>query len=78
LEAWLDDHTLQSINAENVLSETAFFVKKNDHYEFRWFSPKIEVDLCGNATLASAFVIFNYIDQAVQSVSFKAKKSGML
>ncbi len=78
LEAWLEDHTLQSISAENNLSETAFFVKKDDHYELRWFTPKIEVDLCGHATLASAFVIFNYIDQAAQSVSFKTKNSGML
>jgi len=77
LEQWLDDHQMQSIAAENNLSETAFFVKKDDYYELRWFTPKVEVDLCGHATLASAFVIFNYIDHAAQSVSFKTK-SGML
>jgi len=68
---------MQAIAMENNLSETAFFVKKDDRYELRWFTPKIEVDLCGHATLASAFVIFNYIDRAAQSVSFKTK-SGML
>ena len=44
LENWLDDQTLQSISAENNLSETAFFVKKDEHYEIRWFTPKTEVD----------------------------------
>ena len=78
LENWLDDQTLQSISAENNLSETAFFVKKDEHYEIRWFTPKTEVDLCGHATLASAFVIFNHIDQTAQSVTFKTQKSDML
>ena len=78
LENWLDDQTLQSISAENNLSETAFFVKKDEHYEIRWFTPKTEVDLCGHATLASAFVIFNHINQTAQSVTFKTKKNGML
>jgi len=78
LEQWLDDATMQAIAAENNLSETAFFVKKDDHYELRWFTPAVEVDLCGHATLASAFVIFNYLDQSIQSVSFKTKISGML
>ena len=77
LEQWITDEQMQAIAAENNLSETAFFVKKEDHYELRWFTPKIEVDLCGHATLASAFVIFNYIDSAANSVSFKTK-SGML
>jgi len=77
LEYWLEDHQMQSIAAENNLSETAFFVNQDDYYELRWFTPTIEVDLCGHATLASAFVIFNYIDHSAQSVSFKTK-SGML
>jgi PhzF family phenazine biosynthesis protein len=77
LEQWLPDDQMQAIAAENNLSETAFFVKKEDHYELRWFTPKIEVDLCGHATLASAYVIFNYIDRAAHLVSFKTK-SGML
>ena len=59
LNEWLEHGTLQLIAAENNLSETAFFVKQNDCYELRWFTPTMEVDLCGHATLASAFVIFN-------------------
>ncbi len=59
LEEWLDDVLLQKIAIENNLSETAFFVEKTSgHYELRWFTPEIEMDLCGHATLASAFVIF--------------------
>ena len=61
LDDWLSDEVLQKIAAENNLSETAFFVKKNEAYELRWFTPKVEVDLCGHATLASAFVLFNYM-----------------
>jgi PhzF family phenazine biosynthesis protein len=77
LEQWLPDEQMQAIAAENNLSETAFFVKNKDQYDLRWFTPKTEVDLCGHATLASAYVIFNYVDRAAQSVAFKTK-SGML
>ena len=77
LERWLPDKQMQAIAMENNLSETAFFVKKEGHYELRWLTPKIEVDLCGHATLASAYVFFNFIDQTAHSVSFKTK-SGML
>ena len=58
LESWLPEKTLQSIAAENNLSETAFFVGRRGHYELRWFTPTAEVDLCGHATLASAYVAF--------------------
>jgi PhzF family phenazine biosynthesis protein len=57
LDAWLDDHTLQAIGAENNLAETAFFVPRGKEFELRWFTPTTEVDLCGHATLASAFVL---------------------
>jgi len=57
LNAWLDDDLMQAIAAENNLSETAFLVPAGDSYELRWFTPKVEVDLCGHATLASAFVL---------------------
>ena len=57
LESWLDDKTLQGVAAENNLSETAFLVLESDGaYELRWFTPTMEVDLCGHATLASAHV----------------------
>ena len=58
LSSWLDNATLQAIAAENNLSETAFFVGGNGRYAIRWLTPQTEVDLCGHATLASAFVIF--------------------
>jgi PhzF family phenazine biosynthesis protein len=59
LERWLPEATMQSIAAENNLSETAFFVREGDGYHLRWFTPAVEVDLCGHATLASAWVLFN-------------------
>lgn len=58
LEHWLPDSVMQSVAAENNLAETAFFVGRGGHYEIRWFTPEAEVDLCGHATLASAFVLF--------------------
>lgn len=57
LEKWLPDDTMQKIAAENNLSETAFFVKEKDNYRIRWFTPTVEVELCGHATLASSFVM---------------------
>ena len=57
LREWLADDVLQAIAAENNLSETAYYVPEGNHYRLRWFTPKVEVDLCGHATLASAFVI---------------------
>ena len=58
LDAWLPDATLQSIAMENNLAETAFLVGSGDNYQLRWFTPAVEVDLCGHATLASAHVLF--------------------
>jgi PhzF family phenazine biosynthesis protein len=77
LTEWIKDDLMQDIAAENNLSETAFFVKKNHEYELRWFTPKGEVDLCGHATLASAYVIFTYLDKKITKVIFHTK-SGML
>jgi len=77
LQDWLDDETLQSIAAENNLSETAFFVSQGDHYDLRWFTPTVEVDLCGHATLASAHVIFHFLDAAAVVVRFQTR-SGLL
>lgn len=61
LQAWLPDETLQRIAEESNLSETAYFVRKGDIYELRWFTPAVEVDLCGHATLASAWVLFEQL-----------------
>ena len=55
LDGWLDDSTLQAIACENNLPETAFLVEKDKGYEIRWFSPAVEIDLCGHATLAAAY-----------------------
>jgi PhzF family phenazine biosynthesis protein len=77
LDFWLPDETMQKIAAENNLSETAFFVKQNGTYQLRWFTPLSEVDLCGHATLASAYVIKqfqNYDDSIIRFESL----SGML
>ena len=72
LDAWLDDTVLQGIAAENNLSETAFLVPRaHGQYDLRWFTPTVEVDLCGHATLASAFVIFELIDTGLSAVNFE-------
>lgn len=73
LEQWPDKQTMQNIAAENNLSETAFFVKKGEGFEIRWFTPAIEVDLCGHATLASAHVIFNYLDFKAEVIKFQSQ-----
>ncbi|MBN2298108.1 MAG: PhzF family phenazine biosynthesis protein [Deltaproteobacteria bacterium] len=78
LEAWLDDATMQSIARENNLSETAFFVRKEDGYQIRWFTPEAEVDLCGHATLASAFVIFAHIDPSCVRVTFDSRSGPLI
>lgn len=60
LEKWLPDETMQKIAFENNLSETAFFVQKGNDFSIRWFTPVSEVDLCGHATLATAFGHIQY------------------
>ncbi len=78
LETWLPDATLQAIAAENNLSETAFFLRRGEAYELRWFTPKIEFDLCGHATLASAHVIFRFIEPDRRRVAFETRRAGTL
>lgn len=78
LEEWLDAELMQKIALENNLAETAFFVKKDDVYEIRWFTPLAEIDLCGHATLASAFVIFECLKLEENLVKFYSHKSGEL
>ncbi|MBI3463338.1 MAG: PhzF family phenazine biosynthesis protein [Planctomycetes bacterium] len=73
LEHWLPDETLQAIAAENNLSETAFFVGRDGRYHLRWFTPAVEVDLCGHATLASAFVVFEHLSPDLQVVRFDTR-----
>lgn len=78
LNEWLTDETMQNIAAENNLSETAFFVKRDDHYEIRWFTPTIEINLCGHATLATAHVIFDCLNLEDKAVDFFSPRSGRL
>lgn len=78
LEKWLDDIILQNIAAENNLSETAFFVKEREHYHIRWMTPVNEVPLCGHATLASAYVIFSFIEKDAAKIKFKSKSGELI
>lgn len=78
LDTWLSDDLLQKIAMENNLAETAFYVKQGSKYEIRWFTPTIEVDLCGHATLASAYVLFNHENYTENSIQFYSPKSGEL
>jgi len=73
LASWIDDALMQQIAMENNLSETAFFVARDDEYEIRWFTPTCEVDLCGHATLASAYVLFNFLDYEKDTIVFHSK-----
>jgi PhzF family phenazine biosynthesis protein len=73
LHRWLDDSLMQRIAAENNLSETAFFVPGEDHYDLRWFTPTVEVDLCGHATLATAHVLFEHLGQEGDVVVFHSQ-----
>ncbi len=68
---------MQAIATENNLAETAFFVKKDTDFELRWFTPEMEVDLCGHATLASGHVLFNHLDFKPNQINFHTK-SGVL
>lgn len=78
LEEWMDDRHLQSIAAENNLSETAFLVRSTSGFELRWFTPATEVALCGHATLASAFVQFVCLNWNKDVIRFQTRKSGVL
>ena len=78
LEEWLPDDILLNLAKENNLAETAFFVKRsNSNYHLRWFTPRIEMDLCGHATLASAYVLFQYLDYSDDILVFETL-SGLL
>ncbi len=77
LDDWLPDDSLQKIAAENNLSETAFFVRTGDSFQLRWFTPTVEVDLCGHATLASAHVLFTELAYQEKVIRFETA-SGIL
>jgi len=77
LENWIDEKLMQNIAMENNLSETAFCIVKEDICELRWFTPEVEIDLCGHATLATAYVIFEILNYPSNKIKF-ATKSGIL
>lgn len=70
LDKWINDDLMLNIAKENNLSETAFTVKEGDSYRLRWFTPGGEIDLCGHATLATAFVLSNFVDKETENFSF--------
>ncbi len=78
LDHWLSDGLLQDIAMENNLAETAFYVKQGEQYQIRWFTPTVEVDLCGHATLAAAYVLFEYENHTGDTIRFTSLKSGEL
>jgi PhzF family phenazine biosynthesis protein len=78
LTEWLSDELMQKIAMENNLAETAFYVREGNQYTIRWFTPTVEVDLCGHATLAAAYVLFNLYKQVENTVHFYSHRSGPL
>ena len=77
LDIWLPDTLMQQIAAQNNLAETAYIVPQGKEYGIRWFTPTVEVDLCGHATLASAHILFNHLGYGSEVIIFHSK-SGVL
>lgn len=73
LDKEISEEQMQMIAFENNLAETAFLLKSKDGFNLRWFTPDVEIDLCGHATLATAFVVMNYVDTALTHISFQTK-----
>jgi len=73
LKEWLPDEVMQQIALENNLSETAFIVPNGTDYDIRWFTPAIEVDLCGHATLATAHICFTELKHPAEKIIFHSK-----
>ena len=78
LKSWPSDGWMQSVAMENNLAETAFVVPRDGVYEIRWFTPELEVDLCGHATLAAAYVLFRFFGPASNQLEFYSPRSGEL
>ncbi len=78
LASWLPEDIMQKIAMENNLAETSFVVPEGKHYQIRWFTPELEVDLCGHATLASAYVLFHNYSHPTDTIHFFSHRSGEL
>jgi PhzF family phenazine biosynthesis protein len=73
LDKWIDDSLMQKLGMENNLAETAFFVSRGNDFEIRWFTPELEINLCGHATLASAWVLYNMLGYDRERICFHSK-----
>ncbi|WDF53849.1 PhzF family phenazine biosynthesis protein [Mucilaginibacter sp. KACC 22063] len=78
LTDWLPDDVMQKIAAENNLAETAFFVPTTDGFHLRWFTPELEIDLCGHATLATAHILYTELGYDNPEIKFDTQKAGVL
>jgi PhzF family phenazine biosynthesis protein len=78
LDRWLPDDVMQAIAAENNLSETAFFVPRGEEFELRWFTPAVEVDLCGHATLATGFVLMTKLEPQRRRATFHTRSGALI
>lgn len=78
LDSWLPDETMLAIAAENNLAETAFFVRESNGFGLRWFTPTVEMDLCGHATLATAFLVWTELGFTGDEIAFHTKSGELL
>ncbi len=78
LDKWISDEILLKIAQENAVAETAFYVKNNDKYHLRWFTPEIEMDLCGHATLATAHVIYSILGLKKEKIVFETLSGDLI
>ncbi len=78
LTAWLPEETMQKIAAENNLAETAFYIPQGNDFALRWFTPAVEIELCGHATLATAHIIFTEMGYSDNTIRFHTQKAGIL
>lgn len=73
LDKWIDETVMQQLAMENNLAETVFFVPKGEDFEIRWFTPEVEINLCGHATLATAYVLYNFLNYDKPQITFYSK-----
>ena len=78
LDKWIDDSLMQELAMENNLAETVFFVPNGNEFDIRWFTPVLEINLCGHATLASAFVLYNFKNYNQPKIVFNSKSGKLI
>ena len=77
LKSWLPDELMLNIAKENAVAETAFFIDRGKHVALRWFTPEIEIDLCGHATLATSHCLFNHLNYNKKTIHYKTKSGSL-